>query len=204
VRDRITELYGQSASIVHPPVDVDRFQPRTERGDYYVSLAALVPYKRVDLVIQAFNTLDRKLIVVGTGPELPHLRRIAKRNIEFTGWLSDHAIAELLSSCRGLVFAGVEDFGIALVEALAAGAPVIARAAGGALEIVVDAPDVGTGVLFEQPSTEAIVRAVLDAEQRSFVPAQLRLDSLRFHPDRFRAAVRAEVDAVMAGQLAAV
>jgi glycosyltransferase involved in cell wall biosynthesis len=195
VRDRIHSLYGRNASVLYPPVAVDRFEPAAQHEDYYVSLAALVPYKRVDLVVDAFNRLQRRLIVIGSGPELPYLRKIAGPNITFTGWLPDDEVAALLSLSRGLVFAGVEDFGIALVEAQAAGVPVVALAAGGALETVTD----GTGVLFHEPTSDAIMRAVAAAELRSFSPAMLRSHAQRFHPERFRAGLRAEVEAILTG-----
>jgi glycosyltransferase involved in cell wall biosynthesis len=195
VRDRIRSLYGQEASVLFPPVEVDRFEPAVQREDYYVSLSALVPYKRVDLVVDAFNALQRRLVVIGSGPELSYLRKRAGSNITFTGWLPDHEVAALLAPSRGLVFAGVEDFGISLVEAQAAGVPVIALAAGGALETVTE----GTGVLFHEPSRDAIMRAVGAAEMRSFSPAALRSHAQRFRPERFRNGLRAEVDAVLTG-----
>src|SRR5688572_13300906 len=156
VRERIISAYTRDATVIHPPVDVKRFIPAAAREDFYVTIAALVPYKRVDLVIDAFNALGRRLIVVGSGPEEQALRGRAGPTITFTGWTTDAEVARLLGRSRGLVFAGVEDFGIAMVEAQAAGAPVIAYAAGGALESVVAAPVAGaTGVLFQDQSVAA-------------------------------------------------
>jgi glycosyltransferase involved in cell wall biosynthesis len=195
VHERITHIYGRQAGMVHPPVDVERFQPAQERDDYYLSVAALVPYKRVDLVVRAFNQLGRRLIVVGSGPERTHLERIARSNIEFTGWITDASLAALLAGARGLVFAGVEDFGIALVEAQAAGTPVIAYAAGGALETVVAGE---TGVLFREQTADSVQDAVRFAEQLEFAPGALYHNALRFRPERFRDAMRVELDNVLA------
>ncbi len=197
VSRRIKTVYGRTADVLHPPVDVDRFTPAGKREEFYVAVSALVPYKRVDLLVEAFAQLDRKLVVVGSGPELARLKDQAGRNIAFTGWLPDAEVADLLSRCRGFVFAGVEDFGIALVEAQAAGAPVIALAAGGALDSVRTTPPLRTGVLFQVQTAEAIVDAVLEAERTTFIPEAFRDSAARFRPEIFRRRLRAEVDRVV-------
>jgi glycosyltransferase involved in cell wall biosynthesis len=183
VRERIARIYGRDAAVIHPPVDIGRFHAHAQRDDYYVTLSALVPYKRVDLIVRAFNKLGRRLLVIGSGPERARLHRQANRNIEFTGWIPDAQVAELLARARGFVFAGVEDFGIALVEAQAAGAPVIAYARGGALETVVDGV---TGVLFQEQTEAGLVEAVNRAERCSFAPSTLRAQAERFGIQRFR------------------
>jgi glycosyltransferase involved in cell wall biosynthesis len=193
VRARIRTLYSRDAAVVHPPVDVDRFVARSERDDYYVTTAALVPYKRVDLIVQAFNALGRRLVIIGSGPEQNALERSAAANISFTGWISDDQVADLLSRARGFVYAGVEDFGIALVEAQAAGAPVIAYARGGALETVLHGE---TGVLFHHQTTTALAAAVLDFEQRPFSLAALVSHAQSFGAARFRAAMRDQIEDV--------
>jgi glycosyltransferase involved in cell wall biosynthesis len=198
VRRRIETVYRRSAEVLHPPVAVDRFQPASQREDFYVTVSALVPYKRVDLLIDAFAELDRKLVVVGSGPELPRLRTRAGSNITFTGWLPDEEVADLLNRCRGFVFAGVEDFGIAMVEAQAAGAPVIAYAAGGALDSVVTTPWMRTGVLFQQQNTESIVDAVHEAERSEFCMDSFRASAARFRPEWFRKRLRGEVNRILA------
>ncbi len=195
VRARIQACYQRNAVVVHPPVDIDRFTASTNRGDAYVTVTALVPYKRVELMVHAFNTLGRQLVVVGSGPEQSALQRIAGPNIHFTGWISDAEVTLLLSQARGFVYAAVEDFGIALVEAQAAGTPVIAYAAGGALESVIDGE---TGVLFREQSAAALAAAVLAAEQQIFVPAALRLNAARFRPERFRALMKEQIDQLVA------
>ncbi|HSL72609.1 MAG TPA: glycosyltransferase, partial [Longimicrobiales bacterium] len=200
VRERIRSIYRRDATVIHPPVDVDRVQPAARREDYYATVSALVPYKRVDLLVSAFNRLGRRLLVVGSGPEQSRLARMARPNITFTGRITDAEVAQLLSRARAFVFAGVEDFGIAMVEAQAAGTPVIAFAAGGALETVVDAPGAAaTGVLFRAQTPESIMAAVMAAEGRTFQPAMLQQHARAFRPERFLNALRAEVDMLLAG-----
>jgi glycosyltransferase involved in cell wall biosynthesis len=194
VRRRIKSVYRRNAEVLHPPVDVDRFRAARSRADFYLTVSSLVPYKRVDLLVAAFARLDRKLVVVGSGPELAHLRARATKNVSFTGWLSDEEVADLLGRCRGFVFAGVEDFGIALVEAQAAGAPVIALAAGGALDSVRTSPPVQTGVLFQMQTVPAIIDAVHEAERTTFNPESFRESAARFRPELFRERLRAEVE----------
>lgn len=157
-------------------------------------LGALVPYKRPDLVVDAFSRLGRPLVVVGDGPELRRLRGRAGPNVTFTGRVADAEVRSLLGRCRALVHAGVEDFGITLVEAQAAGAPVVALAAGGALETVLD-PDrdprsAPTGVLFEEQTSDALVDAVRRLDTRDFDPAALRANAERFRSERFRDGIR--------------
>ncbi len=194
VQRRIARIYGQSSTVLYPPVDIDRFQAGNQRDDYYVTVSALVPYKRVDLVIQAFNSLGRRLIVIGSGPERGRLQRRARSNISFTGWIPDAQVAAQLAHARGFVFAGEEDFGIALVEAQAAGAPVIAYASGGAQEIVLDGE---TGVLFHEQTVDALQQAVQTAEAGSFAPATLRAQAAQFQPARFRESLRLELEQVL-------
>ena len=194
VQQRIARIYGQPSTVVYPPVDVDRFQSSERRDDYYVTVSALVPYKRVDLVVQAFNTLGRKLVVIGSGPERKRLQRLAGSNITFTGWVSDVRVAALLARARGFVFAGEEDFGIALVEAQAAGAPVIAYAGGGAQETVIDGE---TGILFQEQTVPALLAAFHRAEQHKFAPATLRSHAAQFRPERFRESLQQELNRVL-------
>src|SRR6266700_7414778 len=152
VARRIRRCYGREADVIHPPVDVARFDVADENpGEFYLVVSALAPYKRIDLAITAAGGLGRRLLVVGTGPEEQRLRALAGPGVEFLGWRSDAEVASLYRRCRAVLFPGEEDFGIVPLEAMAAGRPVIALAAGGALETVVDLgrdDDAPTGVLF--------------------------------------------------------
>ena len=185
VADRIARCYAREAEVIYPPVDVQRFEIVPDGGDFYLVVSALVPYKRVDLAVQAARQLGRRLVIVGTGPEERRLRAMAGRGVEFLGWRSDAEVADLYARCRALLFPGVEDFGITPLEAMAAGRPVIALAAGGALETVIppgkdDTPP--TGLLFERQSSEALASAMRDFEA---APDRFDAKALRAHAERF-------------------
>jgi len=202
VQDRIRRYYDRDAEVVNPPVDVGRFRPSDRRGDFYIHLGALVPYKRTDLVVEAFNRLGHRLLVVGEGGERARLEARAGTNILFTGRVPDEEVADLLGRARAMVHAGVEDFGIAFVEAQAAGTPVVALAAGGALETVVASQSRGdgirpTGVLFHGQTPEAVAEAVVEFEARTFEPEALQANARRFSPDFFFEGMRRAVARVL-------
>ena len=132
IAGRILSAYRREAQVIYPPVEVERFSANGRRGNYFVTLSRLVPHKRIDLMIEAFSRLKLPLKIIGNGPERKHLQKHAASNIEFLGYQSEEAVAKLLGNARGFVCAAEEDFGIAIVEAQAAGCPVIAYRAGGA------------------------------------------------------------------------
>ena len=193
---RIARCYGRQATVIHPPVDVSRFAERKDsrpRDDYYVTVSRLVPYKRVDLLIEAFRVLpQRRLVVIGDGPEAAALARAAPPNVTFLGRVDGAELVGLVQQARAFVFAAEEDFGITLVEAQAAGTPVIAYAGGAARESVcgLDAA-APTGVLFEAQSAAAIVAAVKEFESATHRIAgeACRDNAARFAPERFRHAI---------------
>ena len=202
VRDRIRRYYDREAEVVYPPVNLEGFRPGDQREDFYIHLGALVPYKRADLVVEAFNRIGRRLVIIGEGHERTHLEARAGPNIHFTGRISDSEVADLLGRARAIVHAGVEDFGIAFVEAQAAGAPVVALAAGGALETVRTSRTAGdgvlpTGVLFDRQTPEAVAGAVLELEGSSFEPEALQANARRFSPDSFFEGIRTAVAQVL-------
>lgn len=191
IRARIRRVYGRDAMVVHPPVDIDTFRLETDKDDYYVTASFLAPYKRTDLVIEAFNRMpSRRLVVVGDGQQSARLRELAKPNVTFTGYLDRDRYVAAVSRARALVFAGCEDFGIALAEAQAAGTPLIAFGRGGACDIVRDiaTSDAATGVLFQSQSVDAITRAVelFEAREEAITPAACRQNAQRFSAARFR------------------
>jgi glycosyltransferase involved in cell wall biosynthesis len=203
VRTRVRRCYGREATVIHPPVDVERFEPAAGREeDFYLVVSALVPYKRIDLAIRAAGALGRRLLVVGTGPEEGRLRALAGPTVEFLGWRSDAEVARLYRACRAVLFPGCEDFGIVPLEAMAAGRPVIALAAGGALETIVppggEAPP--TGLFFEEPSAPALTEAIrrFEADEARFDPKALRARAELFDRERFRTAMRAYLEARLA------
>jgi glycosyltransferase involved in cell wall biosynthesis len=186
VAGRIMQAYGRSSQVIHPPVDIARLiDADRDPGDAYLVFGRLVPYKRVDVAIEACARLGRKLIVAGTGRDLDRLRRIASPSTEFVGHVPDDRLPALLGRARALLFPGVEDFGMVPVEAQAAGVPVIAYGVGGVLDSVVDGR---TGVLYEDGSVDGLCEAILRFESLTFEDRALRSNAARFGPAPFAAA----------------
>ena len=199
VRARIRHIYGRDALVIFPPVEVDRFEFMEAKQDYYITASFLAPYKRTDLVIQAFNEMPhRRLHVVGDGQQSSKLRKLAGPNISFLGFLPRKDYVTQVSQARALVFAGCEDFGIALAEAQASGTPLIAFRRGGASDIVrpLGAHAAPTGILFERQTVEALKQAVAHFEENAHLisPAACRENALRFAPARFRREIAAALD----------
>jgi glycosyltransferase involved in cell wall biosynthesis len=192
VARRIRKFYRRPSLLLHPPVEVSRFQPASRVEDYYLIVSRLVPYKRIDLAIQAFNRLGRPLVIVGDGRDRPRLEAMAGPTVTFRGRVSDAELAELYARCRAFIFPGVEDFGIAPVEAMAAGRPVIAFAAGGALDTVVEGV---TGVFFREPTPESLAEAVRRLEELRFDPWDIRRYAERFDRRRFQEKIEEIVEA---------
>ncbi len=195
VAQRIARLYGRDANVIHPPVDTERFTPGGAASDHYVTVSRLVPYKRVDLLVDAFARMpQRRLVVAGAGPELAALRARARPNVEVRGHVDDAKLVELVRSARAFVFAAEEDFGIAPLEAQACGVPVIAFGRGGVQETVgVGVP--ATGELFDAPTAEALIAAVERFESRAGADrAACRANAERFSRPHFRAAFGVEVE----------
>jgi glycosyltransferase involved in cell wall biosynthesis len=184
IAGRIRSAYQRKAHVIYPPVETDRFAPSGLRGDYFVTLSRLVPHKRIDLVIEAFARLGLPLKIIGDGPQKKKLQRQATSNIEFLGYQSEKVVAQLLGCARGFVCAAEEDFGIAIVEAQAAGCPVITYKGGGALETVVDG---ATGLLFPEQSAASLVEAVwrFKDQAHSLRSKDMQDNAQRFSKARF-------------------
>jgi glycosyltransferase involved in cell wall biosynthesis len=198
---KIERYYGRRAKVICPPVDVDRFFIRREIQDFYLIVSALVPYKRIDIAIDAFNHLQVPLKIVGSGPFRRSLEKQANSNIEFLGWLEDAQLAGLYATCQALIFPGEEDFGIVPVEAQASGRPVIAFRRGGLLETVVglDESEMGcspTGVFFAEQNPSSLISAVrlYERNRHRFDPGQIRAHAEQFSRDRFKHEIAAYVD----------
>lgn len=190
VADRIQNHYLRSASIIYPPVDISNLVLAEKKEDYYLTVSRLVPYKRVDLLIQAFNRLpDKQFVIVGSGPEESKLKRLAGPNIRLVGKVAEEDRNTMLRQARAFVFAAEEDFGLAPLEAQACGTPVIAYDRGGAAETIygLDYPQ-PTGVFFQAQTIDAVLTALTLFEQQRYriSPAACRVNALRFSIDRFK------------------
>ncbi len=191
---RIKKYWGLESDVINPPVDTKRFKYNKSRGDYYMSVNRLVPNKRIDLLIKAFNKLNLPLIIIGDGPERIKLEKIANSNIKFLRKITDDEVENYLSSCKAFVYAGIEDFGIAPVEAMASGAPVIAYGKGGILDTVnclnqENQEKVQNGLLFKKQTSEDIIDTISWFEDkkiwRKFKPDILNEYSQKFSIENF-------------------
>ena len=165
VADRVWSIYKRRAVVIHPPIDVNRFSLSSLQDDFYLVLSRLVSYKRIDLAVEACTILKRRLVVIGEGPDRQRLERMAGPTVEFLGRAPDSVVSDYASRCRALLFPGEEDFGMAPLEINAAGKPVSAYKAGGALDTVVNGV---TGVFFEKSSSAALAEAIEECEARSW------------------------------------
>lgn len=190
VAQRIARNYGLPSRVVPPPVEVDRFVPSASHDDYYLIVSRLVGYKRIDLAVEAFTRMARPLMVIGDGPARAALERNAGPSVRFLGRLSDWEVAEHYARCRAVIFPGEEDFGIVPLEANAAGRPVIACRAGGALDTVIEG---STGLCFFPQSVYALCRAVEDCERIEWDPVALRRHAEGYREEIFRERILAEV-----------
>ncbi len=189
--DRIARCYGIDADVVHPPVGVERFRHDLPRDDFYLVVSRLLDYKRIDVAIDACSRLSRRLVVVGDGPALERLRARSGPTVRFAGWRPDDQVRDLMQTCRALIVPGSEDFGIAAVEAMAAGAPVVALDAGGVAETVRDGH---TGVLFGRCQPAAAASALLRLEAADWPAARMAAEARRFASDRFVEEMRMLID----------
>jgi glycosyltransferase involved in cell wall biosynthesis len=202
IADRIWRCYRRESTVIPPPVDVGAFQPSDMREDFYLSVGRLVPYKKIDLMIEAFRRMpDRKLVVVGSGPELDRLRALAPANVQMLGRREFAEVIQLMGRARALIFAAYEDFGIVPLETQACGTPVLAYGAAGSLETVIGRDDSegrpATGHFFYEQSAQAIERAVGEFEAlpaTTFTREQCRQHALAFSPEIFAERIRRYVN----------
>ncbi len=186
---RIWRCYRRQAKVIYPPVDVERFRPlaieRSQKDEFYLTVCRLVSYKKVGLIIEAFNQLKKPLVVIGVGSQLQEMRVLAQANVQVLGWQSADMVEKYMAKAQAFVYAACEDFGIALVEAQACGTPVIAYKQGGALETVKDIsqfPQTGTGIFFPEQSVEAIMEAVETFEKYQ---SQITVEQCCLQADKF-------------------
>jgi glycosyltransferase involved in cell wall biosynthesis len=222
IKDRIGRAYERNATVIYPPVDIENFQINDKKEDFFLTVSRMVPYKRVDLIVEAFSEMGLPLIVVGDGPDFEKVKKKTKKNIELMGYLKNDVLKIYMQKARAFVFAAEEDFGIVPVEAQACGTPVIAFGRGGITETVVpfldtehrhnlpipslkkggkggfentDSPS-PTGVFFNEQTPESLVEAVkrFESIQDRFNYSEIRKNAERFSKERFRKEFKAFVD----------
>jgi len=193
VASRIKKFYRRASNVVFPPVNTLAFDHERSRDNFYLCLGQLVPYKRVDLVVDVFNQLGLPLVIIGEGEQYEILKKSSKSNITFLGRQTFDVVKDHLETCKALVFPGMEDFGIVPVEAMAAGAPVIAFAKGGALDTVLHEK---TGLLFDEQTTESLSQAILKLESNAyqFDSSTLKAHALKFEKSIFKEKFKKVVD----------
>lgn len=192
VRERITRYYDRDSVIIYPPVEVEHFEPAPSHDDYFLIVSRLIPYKRVDLAVQACSELGLPLRIAGSGRDAERLRELAGPTVEFLGYVPAEDLPGLYARCRAFIFPGFEDFGITPVEAQAAGRPVIAYRGGGALDTVVEGE---TGVFFDEQTVEGLKAALQRFGEMSFSPAACRANAERFDRAVFDRELAAFVEA---------
>jgi glycosyltransferase involved in cell wall biosynthesis len=191
VASRIRAIYGRDSDVLHCPASLEGFAPVPLVEDYYLVAARLLTYKRIDLAIEACNSLRAPLVVMGEGPDDARLRELAGPTIRFAGRVDDRDRCRLFARARAVIVPGIEDFGLVPIEAAASGRPTVAFAAGGALETVVEG---GTGIFFREPSADALAAALQSLSPESFDRSTLAAHAQTFSPERFRHGLRSLID----------
>ena len=191
VARRIKKYYGRDAKVIYPPVDVENFALHENKEDYYLTASRFVPYKKIDLIVEAFGQMpDKKLVVIGSGPDEAKIRRKAKKNVELLGYQPDAVLLHHLQRAKGFVFAAIEDFGILPIQAMATGTPVIGLRKGALPETLRDGV---SGLFFEEQTPQAICDAVHRFEQARFEPRVVSACAAHFSRARFRREFEAHV-----------
>jgi glycosyltransferase involved in cell wall biosynthesis len=191
---RIKKIYNRDSEVIHPPIDIKKFNCEGNKDEFYLTLSRLVPYKKTDLIVDAFSKLsDKKLIVIGDGPEMEKIKSKAGKNIEILGYQNFPEMKNYMEKAKAFVFAGEEDFGIVLVEALSCGTPVIALNRGGAAEIIENGVN---GLLFEEQNVESIINAINEFEktENNFIPLEIAESSKKFSREIFEEKIKSFVD----------
>lgn len=196
VKGRIKKYYHRDSTVIYPPVDTQNFYPseKKTKGNYFLIVSRLVPYKKIDLAVSAFNQLKIPLKIVGTGNEMERLKTIAASNIEFLGQLTDQELLSYYQNCRALIFPQQEDFGLVPLEAQACGRPVIAYGAGGALETVVEGK---TGTFFKPQKAKALIEKIKSFKEKNYKPQDCRTNAEKFDKIIFKQNFKKLVERIM-------
>jgi len=192
VKRRLKKYFDVESDIIHPPVDVERFRAKEGNSGYFLIVSTLTPYKKIDLAVQLFNKIGRRLVIIGDGPQRDYLENIANDNIEFLGFKDDEVVKEYLENCRAFIFPGEEDFGITPVEAMAAGRPVLAFGKGGCTETVISGK---TGEFFFEPNVEAMEDGLarLMYNEKFYKPHTIRRHALEFSKELFEKKIHQKI-----------
>lgn len=183
VQNWVKKVYNRESTVIYPPVNLENFTLCSEKDDYYVAVGRLVPYKRFDLIVETFNQLNKKLVIIGDGDQFHRLKSMAKSNIEFTGFLESKQVNAVISKAKAFIHIGLEDFGIAPIEAMACGTPVIAYKAGGIIETVKNG---STGMLFNEQTKEALTKAITDFETFDWNYQEIHQHAQQFSEENFK------------------
>ncbi|WP_309498777.1 glycosyltransferase family 4 protein [Sulfurovum sp.] len=190
---RIKKVYGKESTVIYPPVDVNKFELCEQKEEFYMTASRMVPYKKIDMIVEAFSKTDKKLVVIGTGPDMEKIKAKSGKNIELMGYQSDEMMIDMMQRAKAFVFAAEEDFGITPVEAQACGTPVICLGKGGTKETVIDGV---TGVHFQEQTVDDLLNAIetLEHNYDDFIPKQIREHALKFSKDRFEKEIKEFVE----------
>jgi glycosyltransferase involved in cell wall biosynthesis len=188
---RIWRCYRRRAKVIYPPVQVEQFPFREQKSDYYLTVSRLVSYKKVGLIVEAFNRSGLPLVIIGDGSDMAQIKAVAKTNITLLGTVDNETVQKYMSNAKAFVYVACEDFGIAIVEAQACGTPVIAYNAGGAKETVIDIrenPNQGTGILFSPQTVEGLLEGIHNFRrlEKQFSPDKNRLQAQKFSNEVFK------------------
>ncbi len=177
VQNWVKKTYNRESVVIYPPVDISQFHLINQKEDYFVAVGRMEPYKRFDIIIEAFKKTDKKLIMIGNGSQFEILKKNASENVKFTGFLSSEKVFEYISKAKGFIHAGIEDFGIAPIEAQACGTPVIAYGKGGILETIIENE---TGIFFKEHNSESLSEALCEFDKIKFDYSVVRKNAERF------------------------
>lgn len=193
VAKRIEKIYNRKADVIYPPVDTDKFDLNENKDEYYITVSRLVGYKKVDLIVRAFATNGRRLIIIGDGEEIQNIKKLSTKNIEILGHQNDENLKKYLQNAKAFIYAGVEDFGISIIEAMACGTPAIVFGVGGACESVKNGV---CGLHFKSQSLESLNDAIKNFEENidKFEPNLIREYALKFNKKRFETEIKSYVD----------
>jgi len=186
IAQRIKKIYNKQAKVIYPPVNIDFFKPSYKKEDFYLTASRFVPYKKIDLIVEAFSKMkDKKLVVIGDGPDIKKIKSkaIGSKNIEILGYQKDEILKDYMKKAKAFLFAAIEDFGILPIEAMASATPVIALSKGGTKETIIDNK---TGILFDEQTLESIIEAVKKFEKKEFDLEFIRKHSEKFSEERFK------------------